>query len=70
VGGSLARAHRPQRLSKDPASLAGLPIYPRISGRPAEMASGQNDLIDRHWGENRFRITDWLLSKPDKQNSG
>ena len=21
-----------------------------------------------HWGENRFRITDWLLSKPDRHN--
>ncbi len=45
---TLGGAHRPQRLSKDSASLAGLPSHPPIAGRSAEMASGQDDLIDRH----------------------
>ncbi len=32
----------------EPAPLAGLPIHPPIAGRPAETASGRDDLIDRH----------------------
>ena len=45
---TLGGAHRPQRLSKDSASLSGLPIYPPIAGRSGEVSSGQGDLIDRH----------------------
>ena len=37
-----------RRLSKNLGSLAVLPIGPPIAGRSAEMASGRDDLFDRH----------------------
>jgi len=45
---TLGAARQPRRLSKNTALRGGLSIHPPIAGRSAEMASGRDDLIDRH----------------------